>query len=430
MTMIGVAIGLGNVWRFPYMVGRYGGAPFVLFYVLVIVLVGIPALMAEWTLGRATRRGPVGAFEKAGLPFGRAVGWFFFFVVTAATAYYTNALGWVLFHALGEAAALFGASLDAPAILPPASGFDLRSFLLQTLCSGTVILACALVLVRGLRTGIEKASKFIVPALLGILVVLIVRSVTLPGAEAGVAWYLGAFEPEALTGTVMLAALGQAIFTLSLGGTYMVVYGSYLNRNDHLPFNAAWTAGGDLAAGLMAGLAIMPAVFAFGLEPAGGPGLLFFTLPKIFAQIPAGGFFGLLFFAGLFGAAFLSDVAAFEVLVAGLTDNTRLGRTKAVWLMAGVVFLFALPPMINMKVFVPWDLTFGSGMQTLGALLSVVTVGWVMRRADVLRELTAGGRTPMHTALYLWLKFVVPVMIALVGVWWLMTDVLGVAGGG
>ncbi|MFQ5571516.1 MAG: sodium-dependent transporter [Rhodothermales bacterium] len=429
MTMIGVAVGLGNVWRFPYMVGRFGGAPFVLFYVLIVVIIGIPALMSEWTLGRLTRRGPVGAFARAGLPFGRQVGWFFFVIVIAATGYYTNALGWVLYYAMGNVAEAVGISWDASAILPPDEGFSATSFFLQVACTGTVILACAGVLLKGLRSGIEVISKAIMPMLLVLLFILIARSLTLPGAGAGVHWYLLKFDVRTLTGNVMLAAMGQAIFSLSLGGTFMVVYGSYLNRQDDLRRTAVWTATGDVAAGLLAGFAIFPAVFALGLEPASGPGLIFFTLPQVFEKIPAGWLFALLFFLALFGAAYLSDVAAFEVLVAGLTDNTRFSRKQAVWLIATVVFLFALPPMINMKVFVPWDLTFGSGMQSLGALLTVITVAWVIRRSKVMKELSTDPEKAPPTWLYYWLRFVIPGAIILVGIWWFLTDVLGIVGG-
>ena len=425
MTMIGVAVGLGNVWRFPYMVGKFGGAPFVAVYVVAVLLLGVPALMAEWALGRATRRGPVGAFAAAGLPFGRAVGWFFFFVVTAATAYYTNALGWVLFYATARLASGFGGGWDASVILPPDEGFDATSFVWQVCCTAVVIVACAQVLLRGLLAGIERASRWIMPLLLAIVLLLVLRSLTLPGAWEGVRWYVLKFDPGALSGGVMVAALGQAFFSLSLGGTFMVVYGSYLGGKRGLGRDAALTAGGDLAAGLLAGLAIIPAVIALGLEPDSGPGLLFDTLPRVFDAIPLGALFGTLFFVGLLGAAYLSDVAAFEVLVAGLTDNTSLKRRSAVWLMAGVVFLLALPPMVNMRIFVPWDLTFGSGMQTLGSLLAVVTVGWVMRRADALQQL--GGTDPPFRIrlLYLWLRFVVPAAIVAVGVWWLLTDLLG-----
>ncbi len=428
MTMIGVAVGLGNVWRFPYMVGEFGGAPFVVFYIFVVGVIGIPALMAEWTLGRLTRRGPVGAFARAGLPYGRAVGWFFFFVVTAATGYYTNALGWVLYYAVGGLADALGLAWESSEILPPDEGFVARSFFLQMTCTGLVILACVAVLLKGLRSGIERVSKFIVPTLVTMLLILIVRSVTLPGAGAGIQWYLLKIDLSAFTGRVMLAALGQAVFSLSLGGTFMVVYGSYLNRQDHLRSNAVWTVTGDVIAGVLAGFAIFPAVFALGLEPASGPGLLFVTLPQVFGQIPLGGLFALLFFLALFGAAYLSDVAAFEVLVAGLTDNTRLNRTQAVWLMAAVVFGIALPPMINMEIFVPWDLTFGSGMQTLGALLSVVTVAWVIRRSEALKALAADGEAAPPLWLYYWMRFVIPGAIVLVGLWWLLTDVLGVMG--
>jgi neurotransmitter:Na+ symporter, NSS family len=421
-TMIGMAVGLGNVWRFPYMVGRFGGASFVLFYVLTVFLVGIPALTAEWTLGRHTRRGPVGAFERAGFPCGRVLGWFLFFVVTAATAYYTNALGWVLYYAVGEVAAFAGLPWAEGAVLPPASGFDLRSLILQMLCTGTVIVACALVLLRGLRSGIEKASKVLMPLLAVTLGIVIVRSLTLDGAFAGVEWYVLKLDFAALTPAVMVAALGQAAFSLSLGGTFMVVYGSYLDDRDDLRSAAVWTAGGDLVAGLLAGLAIFPAVFALGLEPASGPGLLFSTLPRVFAEIPAGWLFGLLFYASLLGAAYLSDVGAFEVLVAGVIDNLGWSRRRAVWVLAGTVFLFAIPPMVNMEVFVPWDLTFGSGMQTLGALFTVLAVGWSIDRSAALAELGGDRRARW---LYLWLRYVVPVLLLLIGAWWLATEVLG-----
>lgn len=424
-TMIGVAVGLGNVWRFPYMVGKFGGASFVVVYLLAVVLLGIPALMAEWSLGRTTRRGPVGAFEGVGFPFGRTVGWFFFFVVTAATAYYTNALGWVLYYAVGQV--VQGAGIPWTAgILPPEAGFDLRSFLLQLLCTGLIILACTVVLLRGLRSGTEVASKVLMPVLFGSLLVLIVRSVTLPGSWAGIEWYILKFELTALTPSVMVAAVGQAIFSLSLGGSFMVVYGSYLREGEDLRSNAVWTAIGDVLAGLLAGLAILPAVFAFDLEPGSGPGLIFFTLPQVFAQIPAGWAFGILFFGSLLGAAYLSDVAAFEVLVAGLVDNTRLRRPQAVWLLAGLVFVFAIPPMINMQIFVPWDLFFGSGMQTLGALLATLAAGWSLSRARLVEELGAYGA--QGEFLIFWLRFVVPGVILGLGIWWLLSDVLKIVG--
>ncbi len=425
MTLIGVAVGLGNVWRFPYMTGRFGGAAFVLFYVLVAVAIGVPALMAELALGRHTRRGTVGAFALGGFPAGRAVGWFFFAVVIAATGYYSAVVGWVAYYGLGQVAALAGFRLDAAAILPPDRGFDARSLELQLVCTGAVIFGSALVMLKGLRGGIERASKVIMPTLFVILLLLVVRGLTLPGAGEGVRWFILKFRLADLTPAVMVAALGHAVFSLSLGGTFMVVYGSYLRDDEPLSRPALGTVIGDTLASLLAGFAIIPAVFALGLEPGQGPGLLFDTLPRVFASIPFGAAFGLLFFLGLAAAGYLSNVAAIEVLVAGLTDNTGLTRTRAVWLMAVTVFLISIPPSLNNAIFVPWDLTFGSGMQTLGALMAVVTVGWCVSRGAALAELSKGGHRDVPVWLYQWIRFGIPVAIGSVGVWWLVTSVFG-----
>jgi neurotransmitter:Na+ symporter, NSS family len=223
----------------------------------------------------------------------------------------------------------------------------------------------------------------------------------------------------------MVAAIGHAIFSLSLGGTFMVVYGSYLDERESLARPAIWTVIGDTGSALLAGFAVIPAVFALGLEPTSGPGLIFATLPKVFAAIPFGALFGCLFFIGLFGAGYLSDIGAFEVLVAGLTDNTRVSRARAVWVVAAAVFLLSIPPTVNNAVFVPWDLTFGSGMQTLGSLVAVLAVGWCLARSAALRELGARGEQAAPIWLYQWIRFGIPAIIGGVGVWWLLSSVFG-----
>lgn len=424
MTMIGVAVGLGNVWRFPYMVGKFGGAAFVLLYVVIVVAIGIPALMAEFALGRHTRRGPVGAFAVGGLPFGRAIGWFFFAATAAALAYYTAVVGWVVYYAAGEVLRLVGVPINSAAILPPESGFAPRSLALQLLCSTLVLVSCSLVLLRGLRRGIERASTVIMPTLLAILLVLVVRSLTLPGAFEGLQWYLLKFAFADINASVAMAALGQAVFSMSLGGTFMVVYGSYLDESVDLRRSAITTAAGDTTAGLLAGLAIIPAVFALGFEPSSGPGLLFSTLPDVFRAIPLGALFGTLFFVGLAGAAFLSSLAALEVMVVGLTDNTRIPRRRAVWIMAAIVLALSVPPSLSLAVFVPWDLTFGSGMQTLGALLAVLTLGWCVSRSAALAQLRVEGAS-FPQWLFWWIRLGIPAAIISVGVWWFVTSVTG-----
>ncbi len=426
MTMIGVAVGLGNVWRFPYMVGKFGGAMFVLFYVCSVLFIGIPAIMAEWTLGRHTRRGPLGAYEKGGFPGGKYIGYFLFFVVICATGYFTNAIGWVAFFGLNEITTAFGLNINPSSILPPEYGFHSTSFILQLIMTGIIIFTCGIVLVKGLRRGIEKISKWIMPSLLIILLVLIIRSNTLSGAWEGMKWYVGSFRIQDLNASMIAAALGQAVFSLSLGGTFMIIYGSYLDKNADIRTNAILTGMGDTAAGLLAGLAIFPAVFALGLEPEAGPELIFVTLPQIFAKLPVGWIFGFLFFIGLFGAAYLSSVAAFEVLVGGIVDTTKYSRKQAVFIICSVVYLIAIPPMFNFKIFVPWDLTFGSGMQTLGGFLAVVSVLWCIQRSEALKEFSQGAKKPFPIFLYWWLKIVVPMVILFVGLNWLLESVFNI----
>jgi NSS family neurotransmitter:Na+ symporter len=420
MTMIGVAVGLGAVWRFPYMVGRFGGSAFVLFYMFIVLFIGIPALMCEWTLGRHTKRGTLGAFDRGRLPGGKIVGALLFSIVFFATGYYSNALGWVGFFALSEVVKAIGIPFHASAILPPQEGFNLTSFLLQITMTFSVISACGYVLIKGLRRGIERISKWIVPLLFTILIILIFRSVTLEGADQGIDWFIGRFATSELTPSVMAAALGMAFFSMSLGGTFMVIYGSYLHSQANIPKNALLTGIGASFAGILAGFAIFPAVFAFALEPSSGPDLIFSTLPQTFSMMPLGWLFGFLFFMGLFGAAFLSDVAAFEVLVGGITDNTRSERKKATWIVCGIVFMLAIPPMINFKVFIPWDLAFGSGMQALGSLLAVVTAVWFIRRSSALKELSEGMTGPFPVFLYWWMRIAVPIAILFVGVNWIL----------
>ncbi len=423
-TMVGLAVGLGNVWRFPYMVGQFGGAAFILLYLVIAALVGVPALMGEWALGRHTRLGTLGAWKAVGVPGGGAVGWLLCGIVWVAVAYYTNAIGWVVFHAVDQAAEGAGFGFDAAAILPPDSGFSARSLGLQLFFTATVLAAEAAVILKGVRRGIERVSTVVTPILFVTLLIVIVRSVTLPGAGEGVRWLL-AFEPGAVTASAAMAALGQVVFSIGLGGTLMVVYGSYLADDADIRANATWTVIGDTGAGLLAGLAIFPAVFALGLVPGSGPGLLFQTLPLVFEQLPAGWLFGLLFFGGLSGAALLSGIAAYEVLVASFTDTLGWSRPRATATVYAVSLLLAVPPMINLEIFVPWDLTFGSGGQTFGAMIAVVTIGWVMRRATLLEQIAGPNPSAADRALVRWLRWFVPFAVLAAATWWLLTDVLG-----
>ena len=427
-SMIGLAVGLGNVWRFPYMVGQFGGGAFLLLYLVIAALVAVPALMGEWSLGRHTRRGPLGAYERAGAPMGRAIGWLLIVIVWVAVGYYTNAIGWVVFHWITQLVTPLGLEWEGAAILPPETGFSGVSLGLQLLFTGGVLLLVASVLLRGVRSGIERASKVLTPLLFVTLLVVVARALTLPDALEGVRW-LFSFELASLTPVVAAAALGQVVFSVGLGGAHMVVYGSYLADDSDIRADAAVTVLGDTSAGLLAGLAIFPAVFAYGLEPASGPGLLFATLPRVFEAMPAGWLFGTLFFGGLSGAALLSGIAAYEVIVAGFTDTLGWTRKRAVWTVYVGCLVLAVPPMINLQIFVPWDLIFGSGGQTLGALIAVVTVGWVVSRAALLEQVAGSEPSSMDRALILWLRWVVPAAVLAAAAWWFASEVLGASAG-
>jgi NSS family neurotransmitter:Na+ symporter len=294
--------------------------------------------------------------------------------------------------------------------------------------SWTIVIAASLVLLRGLRRGIERVSRWLTPILFVGLVVLIVRSVTLPGAGAGIREFLD-FDMSNLSGAVVVAALGQVVFSVGLGGIFMIVYGSYLDEHEPLGRLAVATVTGDTLAGLMAGLAIFPAVFAFGLEAGSGPGLVFSTLPEVFARIPMGWLFGTTFFGALLGVSFLSAMAGYEVIITGLTDNTGLTRRAATWICAGMVVAVGVPPMTNLRIFVPWDLTFGSGAQTLGALTAVVTAGWALSRSTALAQLAGPEPGTFHRLLLAWIRYAIPTAMLTVGLWWLLTDVLGAVQG-
>ena len=247
------------------------------------VILGIPAVMAEWTLGRHTRQGPAGAFVTAGMPGGRAIGILLFVTVYMATSYYTLVVGQVLFYALETF--LGGAAGDAPAEffathLTGITGWNLS-------VTAVTFLAMAGVLYMGVRGGIESVSRIVVPVVFVSLLVVILRSVTLPGASEGIRFFLLPDLAKVNAQTV-LAALGQVFFSLSLGGTFFLLYGSYLREDEDIPRMAVMTAIGDLGAALLGGLAILPAVFAMGLAPTSGPSLLFITLPGVFAAMPGG----------------------------------------------------------------------------------------------------------------------------------------------
>ncbi len=408
MALIGVAVGLANVWRFPYMAGQYGGGAFVAIYLAFVLLLGAPALMAEWSLGRMTRSGPAGAFTKIRMPGGRFIGGLLFLTVFMATSYYTVVVAQVLYYTARGG------------IVPDPEGFYAANFTsITSLNLGVTVLVFAAmggVVAFGVRRGIERLSRIAIP-LAGIgLVIVVIRSVTLDGALEGVHYFLWP-DLSRLTGASFLAALGQAFFSLSLGGTFFLAYGSYLPSSANLRKLAGMTILGDSGAAILGGLAVIPAAIALGVAPASGPPLLFFTLPRVFAAMPGGAIFGPVFFLALFLAAFLSAVAALEVIVNSAMEWTGWSRIRVILAALAVQIPLAMPSMVSADYLAWSDLLWGSTMQPIGSALTLIGLGWFVSRGRALAEAGRGSSRPPGDLWLFWIRWVIPGAIVVVLLW-------------
>lgn len=344
MAAAGSAVGLGNIWRFPYITGKYGGAAFVLVYLAVVIVLGMSVMLAEFAIGRKAKLDAVGSLKKLGGGWWPLVGWMGFFCAFVILSYYAVIAGWTLAYmfksfgglmelaAAGKAGDVFGAFVSDP----------VQAIMYHIL----VMIIVISIVYRGISGGIEKSCKVLMPALFGILVLLIGRSVTLPGAMAGLEFYLLP-DFSKLTGEAVLAAVGQGFFSLSLGMGVMITYGSYLSNKEYMPSMTATIIFLDTAVAIMAGLVIFPAVFAFGVDAGAGPGLTFVTLPSVFAKMPLGSVFSFAFFALLFIAALTSAISLLEVVVTYAIDELHWSRTKSALLMGGAIMLLGIPSALS-----------------------------------------------------------------------------------
>lgn len=338
----GSAIGLGNIWRFPYVAGENGGAAFVLIYIFFVVLIGLPVMIAELSIGRNTEKNPVGAFKKlfpnslwkiiGGIGVATGIGILSFYGVIAG---YT--VGYFIKIILGDFSSIVTGEQSAEIF----KAFTANPYLSVGLLLIFIVLT-VLVVMGGVSAGIERWSKILMPILFFLLIVLAVRSVTLEGAGAGLSFYL---KPDLskVTWTTLARALGQALFSLSLGMGTMITYGSYISKKDNLVSSAGFVVFFDSLIAILAGLVMFPAIFAMGMDPAGGPGLVFVVLPSIFAKMPGGMIFGAGIFLLLSVAALTSTISLLEVPVAYLVDEHKWPRRKAVVIMGALTFIIGIP---------------------------------------------------------------------------------------
>ena len=402
--MVGVSIGLGNVWRFPYMMGKYGGSAFLFVYLIFTLLFAIPAVMAEWALGRETRKGPIGAFSAVMGPFfGHLIGYILLFTVLVADSYYLVVIANVIYTTYFSVVHGFKAG--------NIHLFEeqLSNGLLQYEIAVGTLFASLYIIYRGLNNGIESLSKLFVPFFSIVIVYLVISAFSLDGA---VEHFVAFLRPDfsAMKAEHIFAALGQAFFSLGLGGTFLLIYGSYLQEDQNIPKSAILTGLGDAGAALFASLFIIPSILVFGLDMTAGPNLIFSTLPKLFSQMPAGQFLGSIFLLALAMIAFLSNIAALEVLAGGINDGrkTEWSRTKIIIIIGTLESLLMLPSSFYAKLIGILDLVFGSGMQVLGSTLAVLTVAWGLDKQKTMFQIfgTTGGR--WQNIYFFWIRWVVP----------------------
>jgi len=414
LTMIGLAVGLGNVWRFPYMMGSYGGSAFLLTYLAFTLMLAVPALSAEWALGRATGAGPPDAYRRV---FGNRLGWLLggvlLVTVLVADSYYLVVIGQILITAAWSLGPGFEQSrLESFRAV-------LGSGVLQFGVAAGLLLVSLWIIDRGVRRGIEAASRWIVPGFVVVMVYLITVALHLPGAGAALTGFL---RPDfgALDAGDVFAALGQAFFSLGLGGTFHVVYGSYLGRRTPVTGNAALAALGDVSAALLASLFIVPVALVFALDLAQGPGLIFDTLPRLFAQLPGGGWPGGLFLLALTAVALLSNIAALEVARAALSRRWPGHRRGIIAALLGIELVLIAPIALDNNLIGVLDLVFGSGMQLAGGLAAVIALGWGLGRTRAAGALF-GETRPRWAGLYVqWLRWIVPLVLLAVLAGWLL----------
>ena len=429
LATAGSAVGLGNVWRFPYVTGQNGGAAFILIYVCCMVLLGIPGMLSEFIIGRHGQSNAARAYHRfSGSRLWRTVGHLGILTSTIILGFYAVVAGWCLQYLFASVVGTLEG--DARYVAHYFSSFATNPWK-PCLWAVAFILLTHMVIVRGVQRGIERASKVLMPLLLVLLVVIVIASCSLPGAWEGVTFL---FRPDfsKVTRGTLLDALGQAFFSLSLGTACLCTYASYFSRDTHLLRAASQIAFIDLAIAILSGLMIFPAVFSVGVEPSQGPSLIFVTLPNVFRQAFAaapllGRAIAVLFYALLVFAALTSTISMHEIGTAFFTEELRLPRHRSAWILTAVCSVLAVLCSLSMgavgglsvmgqPLLDFFDSLTAKFMLPLGGLLTSIFIGWFASQRNVRREFTNGGTVARRLfPLYQFsVRFILPVLILLI----------------
>lgn len=403
MAMAGSAVGLGNIWRFPYMVGEHGGAAFIIIYIACCFLVSLPIFFAESIIGKATRKDTFGALESLA-PKSRKVGYVAILASFIILSFYSVVGGWSFDYLIRSFAGGFsGLGLgEAKAVFNSMGSSPVESVSCMLVFLGLT----AMIVGAGVDKGIGRFSKISIPVLFLMVVLIAVESLRLPGAEKGVE-YIVTPDFSKIDGPAIAAALGQSFFSLSLGVGTILTYSSYMREDENLLGAGGWTAFFDTVFALIAGFAIMPAVFAAGIEPAAGPSLVFETLPVIFSRM--GVVLPVIFFLAILIAALSSSISMLEVVVAWLVDQKGMRRAHAVLAVFGAAALLGSACAVAPRVFSTCDFISSNVLMMIGALTFALIVGWKMPRERVLHYVR-------YRFVYILIRYVAPVMIVAIAV--------------
>lgn len=427
-TTVGSAVGLGNIWRFPYEAGNNGGGAFLICYLLCIIILGIPVLCAEFAIGRSTQSNIFGAFRQL-----KASGkwhWMGYVGIIASLmilSFYSVVAGWTmeyLYQSLSGGLNLTGKE----AFHSHFTAFSTSNW--RPIMWTVVFLLCNyIIVVRGVKKGIEKMSNIMMPALFVLLIIFCVNSLMMPKASEGLKFL---FTPDfsKITPEVVVSALGQAFFSLSLGLGTMMTYGSYFSKDTRIVRSATITASLDTLVAVLAGLIIFPAVFSFGMSPVQGPALVFEVLPSIFAQMPGAQIWSVLFFFLLFLASLTSTISMSEVSIAFLTEEKKMTRTKAstinliIALCGGVLSALSFGYLSDLNFFGLFDVNFftffdftsSNILLPLGGMLISIFAGWKLEHSTLKSTLTNSGKIGVKTfpLLVFSLKYLAPICIMLI----------------
>ena len=428
VAMAGSAVGLGNLWRFPYLVGENGGAAFIIIYILMSFFICLPIFICEFVVGRRSQENAYSSFrDLSGGSWWKYVGMMTVIVPLIVTSYYSVVGGWSIEYLFKSLAFSFTLG-ESQAAISTMFGDFVSSPWLPLATHTLFLLITAVIVAAGIKGGIEKFSKIMMPMLFVIVLGIAIYSMTLPGAKAGLDYL---FNPDfsKIDAKACAAALGQAFFSLSIGFGTIMTYASYVSKKENVMLQSMATAASDLAFALIAGMAIMPAVFAFGLNPQSGPGLVFETLPYVFSQMPAGGVVAILFFLALLVAAVTSSISMFEVGVAYLVEEKKLPRVGACaiifafcWILGAFCSLSFGPlsefRLFGRNIFDFFDNLSSNVLMTLGSLLTVLFVGWRLKKTDIYDEFTNGGTISMNAKIFgvLWflIRYVAPLAVIII----------------